>query len=205
MFENVTNIFPLIAVYAMYISSFSIVVWGLPGGSDGKASACNAGDLGFDPWVEKIPWRRKWQPTPVLLPGKLHGQRSLVGYWGSQRVGHDWVTSLSFLSFFLLLFLVKTTPLKNKTVIFIDTFKDWWRNTQKPVSWKTNKTFLQSKKVHSWVGGADNWQEDWSRGIWRKRGGGREGRREKEKLPFTISGCKGKFMFKRWNKCRRDR
>ena len=55
MFENVTNIFPLIAVYAMYISSFSIVVWGFPGGSDGKASACNAGDLGFDPWVEKIP------------------------------------------------------------------------------------------------------------------------------------------------------
>ena len=38
----------------------------------------------FDPWVEKIPWRRKWQPTPVLLPGKFHGWRSLVEYssWG---------------------------------------------------------------------------------------------------------------------------
>ena len=37
---------------------------------------------GFDPWVVKIPW--KCQPTPVFLPGKLHGQRSLVGYspWG---------------------------------------------------------------------------------------------------------------------------
>ena len=34
---------------------------------------------GFDPWVGKIPWRRKWQPTPVSLPGKSHGQRSLVG------------------------------------------------------------------------------------------------------------------------------
>ena len=34
----------------------------------------------FDPWVRKIPWRRKWQPTPVFLPGKSHGQRSLVGY-----------------------------------------------------------------------------------------------------------------------------
>ena len=34
----------------------------------------------FDPWVGKIPWRRKWQPTPVFLPGKLHGQRSLTGY-----------------------------------------------------------------------------------------------------------------------------
>ena len=37
--------------------------------------------------VGKIPWRRKWQPTPVLLPGKSHGQRSLVGYspWGRQE------------------------------------------------------------------------------------------------------------------------
>ena len=34
----------------------------------------------FDPWVGKIPWRRKWQPTPVFLPGKSHGQRSLEGY-----------------------------------------------------------------------------------------------------------------------------
>ena len=43
---------------------------------------------GLDPWVGKIPWRRKWQPTPVLLPGKSHGRRSLVGY--SPWVGHDW-------------------------------------------------------------------------------------------------------------------
>ena len=35
---------------------------------------------GFDPWVRKIPWRRKWQPTPVHLPGKFHGLRRLVGY-----------------------------------------------------------------------------------------------------------------------------
>ena len=42
---------------------------------------------GFDPWVGKIPWRRKWQPTPVFLPGKSHGQRSLVGYspWGHKE------------------------------------------------------------------------------------------------------------------------
>ena len=33
----------------------------------------------FDPWVGKIPWRRKWEPTPVFLPGKSHGQRSLTG------------------------------------------------------------------------------------------------------------------------------
>ena len=34
----------------------------------------------FDPWVGKIPWGRKWQPTPVLLPGKFHGQRGPAGY-----------------------------------------------------------------------------------------------------------------------------
>jgi len=38
----------------------------------------------FDPWVRKIPWRRKWQPAPVFLSGKSHGQKSLTGYspWG---------------------------------------------------------------------------------------------------------------------------
>ena len=41
----------------------------------------------FDPWVGKIPWRRKWQPTPVFLPGKSHGQQSLAGYspWGRKE------------------------------------------------------------------------------------------------------------------------
>ena len=37
-------------------------------------------ETGFDLWVGKTPWRRKWQPTPVLLPEKFHGLRSLVGY-----------------------------------------------------------------------------------------------------------------------------
>ena len=45
---------------------------------------------GFDSWVWKILWRSKWQHTPIFLPGKSHGQRSLVGRSiGSQRVGHD--------------------------------------------------------------------------------------------------------------------
>ena len=43
---------------------------------------------GFDPWVGRVPWRRKWQPTPVFLPGESHGQRSLVGYspWGRREL-----------------------------------------------------------------------------------------------------------------------
>ena len=38
------------------------------------------GRRGLDPWVKKIPWNRKWQVTPVFLPGKFHGQRGLAGY-----------------------------------------------------------------------------------------------------------------------------
>ena len=56
----------------------------------------------FDPWVRKILWRRKWQPTSVFLPGKTHGQRSLVGYspWGhkesdtTERLTHEQLINL---------------------------------------------------------------------------------------------------------------
>ena len=65
-----------------------------PGDSDRKRLSTM-----WETWVwslgREVPWRRKWQPTPVLLARKSHGQRSLVSV-GSQRVGHDWATSLSF-------------------------------------------------------------------------------------------------------------
>ena len=66
-------------------------------GSDGKASACNAGEPGSIPQSGRFPWRRKWQLTPVFLPGKFHGWRSLVRLQslGSQRLRHNWTTSLS--------------------------------------------------------------------------------------------------------------
>ena len=65
---------------------------GFPGGSVVKKSACQCRRCRrhvFNPWVRKIPWRRKWQPTPDFLPGKSHGQRSLAGYspWGRSTVG----------------------------------------------------------------------------------------------------------------------
>ena len=52
-----------------------------------RSLPASAGDINrreFDPWFRKIPWRRKWQPTPIVLPGESHGQKSLVGYspWG---------------------------------------------------------------------------------------------------------------------------
>ena len=56
------------------------IYFGQKGGSDGIASCLQCGRPGFDPWVGKIRWRRQWHPTPVLLPRKSHGQRSLVGY-----------------------------------------------------------------------------------------------------------------------------
>ena len=63
---------------------------GLPCWLSGKESACQSRRHMFDPWAGKIPSGRKWQPTPVFLPGESHGRRSLVGSMGSQRVRHDW-------------------------------------------------------------------------------------------------------------------
>ena len=55
------------------------------------------GRLGFNPWVGKIPWNRKWQPTPVFLPGESHGWRSLIGYspWGHKELDMTETTCLS--------------------------------------------------------------------------------------------------------------
>ena len=47
---------------------------------NGKEPTCQSRRPRFDPWFWKIPWRWKWQPIPVFLPGESHGQRSLVGY-----------------------------------------------------------------------------------------------------------------------------
>ena len=60
----------------------------LPRWPGGQESTCQSTRRhGFDPWVVKIPWRRKWQPTPEFLPGKSHGQRSLAGCipWGPKE------------------------------------------------------------------------------------------------------------------------
>ena len=53
---------------------------GFPGGASGKEPTCQCRRQkrhGFSAWVGKIPWRKTWQPTPVFLPGKSHGRRSL--------------------------------------------------------------------------------------------------------------------------------
>ena len=62
-----------------------------PGSTNGKESACKCRRFKkccFDPWVEKIPGSRKWQPIPLFLPGKFHAQRNLASYspWGCNEL-----------------------------------------------------------------------------------------------------------------------
>ena len=62
---------------------FNFSKYGLPWWLSGKESACQCRrhkKCGFDPWVRKMPWRRKRQPIPVFLPGKFHGERKVLGY-----------------------------------------------------------------------------------------------------------------------------
>ena len=66
----------------------TLPVWGLSWWHRGKESACQCRRHRFNPWVGKIPWRRKWQPTPVFLSGRFHGQKSLAGCssWGHREL-----------------------------------------------------------------------------------------------------------------------
>ena len=82
---------------SMWDECICAVVWtfvGFPGGSEVKSVCLQCGRPGFDPWVGKIPWRKKWQPTPVVLPGESQGQRSLLGchLWGRTELDTTDVT-----------------------------------------------------------------------------------------------------------------
>ena len=68
--------------------------FGVPGGTTGKESVCQCSRrerCRFSPWVVKIPWRRKWQSTPVFLLGEFHQTEEPGGLqsMGSQSAGHD--------------------------------------------------------------------------------------------------------------------
>ena len=73
---------------SLYILAFFFIslfylhygLFGIPRWLSGKESACRCRGRGFNLWVGKIPWRRKWQPTPVFFDRKSCGQRTLVGY-----------------------------------------------------------------------------------------------------------------------------
>ena len=65
---------------------------GASGGTSDKEPTCQCRRhkrCEFDPWVEKIPWRRAWQPTPVILPGESHGPGILTGYGPKEHKESD--------------------------------------------------------------------------------------------------------------------
>ena len=78
---------------------FSNLIGVFLGGASGEESTCQCRRHGFDPWVRKIPWSRKWQPTLIFLPGKSHGQWSLAGY---SPLGHREMDTLSIHTFNLI-------------------------------------------------------------------------------------------------------
>ena len=82
--------FPTHKRYLLIANYYEMV--GFPSGSVLK-NLLQCRRHGFNPWVGKVLWRKKWQPTLVFLPGKSHGHKSLAGYssWGCKRVGHDFV------------------------------------------------------------------------------------------------------------------
>ena len=82
----------------LFLNTVVKFIRGFSGGSVVKESACRRSRrrrCGFDSWVGEIPWRRKWQPTPVILPGKSYGQRKLAGYspWDRKKVGPNLATT----------------------------------------------------------------------------------------------------------------
>ena len=86
--QRYSRLFPGIIPSSLYHHP----LWSALGFSGGAVSTCQCRRHGLDPWIRKIPWRRKWQSTPVFLPGESYGQRSLVGDcpWGCERVRQDW-------------------------------------------------------------------------------------------------------------------
>ena len=114
----------------------------------------------FNPQSRKIFWWRKWQPSPVFLLGKSHGERSLVGYspWGRKRIGQDLVTKqqqqqiyhhLSTLSFFGLLWGIRFKPWGSATVRFGPVGTEFTNRFLKQDSNGRNQS-LMNKKFFSW-------------------------------------------------------
>ena len=91
IFRIIFSSIKILRLFFLFLWKVPLAFWdglhwnyGLPRWLSGKESACQFRRCGFDPCVGKIPWSREWQPAPVFLPGKFHGQRSLAGYnlWG---------------------------------------------------------------------------------------------------------------------------
>ena len=106
-------------------------VKGFPGGSDGKRVCLQCGRPGFNPWAGKIPWRRKWQHTPVFLPRKSHGWRNLAGYSPWSHKESDMTEWLHFLSF------LWTTRRSNQSILNEINLNIHWTDAEAevPILW----------------------------------------------------------------------
>ena len=107
--------------FDFHLSDGSWYSVGLPGGTSGKEFSYQCRRCqrhGFDSWVGKIPWRRKWHPTPVFLPGESHGQRSLADCcpWGHRE--SDTTEHLSMMILSIFLFSLFDT-IVNRIILFI--------------------------------------------------------------------------------------
>ena len=91
IFSHIHRWFPWLTVVTKHLLWYWFSIYllptlcldGLPRWYNGKQNTCQCRRrkrFRFNPWVGKIPWRRKWQPTLVFLPGKFHGHRGLLGY-----------------------------------------------------------------------------------------------------------------------------
>ena len=77
-----------LAAYSQPVGEGTASSWGFPGGADGKASACSAGEWGSVPELGRSPGEGTGNPLQVFLPGESHGRRSLAGYrpWGRKEL-----------------------------------------------------------------------------------------------------------------------
>ena len=98
----------------------------VPVAPSGKESACRCRRLRrcrFDPWVRKIPWSGKWNPIPVIFPGKFHGQRSLAGCSPQAAKWWTWLSDWAYTHIssvfdflrILILFSIVSIPVYNPT------------------------------------------------------------------------------------------
>ena len=104
----------LLYILKSFAGYFTFIL-GFPGGSNGKESASNAGDLGaipvrprVNPWVRKIHWRREWQPSPIFLLGEFRWTEEPGGLQsrGSQRIRQGWATNTFTLPSFPLFYFI---------------------------------------------------------------------------------------------------
>ena len=157
------SIFLKLVLLLIFLSC--IPALGLPGGSDSNESSWNAEDPSL------IPWRRKWQPTPVVLPGKSQGQRSLAGYspWGCKESDIIWQLNhhhqYVFVNPKLLIYCSSSFPFSNRgfvsyvcdsvslfqnkfiCIIFLDSTYKWYHRMF-VFLWLTSFSMIISGSIH---------------------------------------------------------